>query len=419
MSLLVTAFSPRENLRHLIARPRDALPQLDGLRALAVLWVIGFHAFFFGYALVPRIVIDRIRQTTIGGLVWRGDYGVDVFFVLSGFLIGRMVFDERDATGRLSLPRFYLRRAMRLFPAYWIVLFACVVFFPDMPAISSGNTFVWNLAYLNNFVTVTRQTMAWAWSLAIEEQFYLVFPWIVLALGARQPRTRIVTLLVMVPVGALIASAIAAWCKLDVADIDLTPDGDVTRWARAFDLIYDKPYTRFGALFVGVTAHLLDRTNFVPRMIEWPIVSTLGAVVAVLLISGAVSLGPAAGRPRVVEVLALGGSRTAFAVGVGYLLLLSLSPHPLGRLIGWFLGLRVFRPIAQLAYSAYLVNPICAIWFGGNVGLPRSTHPVPFLLYCAIMTLATLALATVLYVFVERPVMTLRPRGGRAPDAQP
>src|SRR5258708_1901857 len=85
----------------------DWRPQLDGIRGLAVLGVVTFHTW-------PQIARD-------GGL------GVTVFFVLSGFLITRLLLKEHDAVGRISLGRFYMRRALRLLPALGLVLLFCLV----------------------------------------------------------------------------------------------------------------------------------------------------------------------------------------------------------------------------------------------------------------------------------------------------
>jgi peptidoglycan/LPS O-acetylase OafA/YrhL len=96
---------------------------------------------------------------------------VDVFFVISGFIISHILMREHKATGRLDLKHFYLRRAIRLFPAYYVALGLYGVLDP-LPLKN-----VWaNLLYVNNFLPIEQQFMGWAWSLAIEEQFYIVFP---------------------------------------------------------------------------------------------------------------------------------------------------------------------------------------------------------------------------------------------------
>jgi peptidoglycan/LPS O-acetylase OafA/YrhL len=158
------------------------LPALDGLRALAVLAVIGFHAD------VPHF----------GG----GFLGVEVFFVVSGYLITRLLLLERDETGHISLPSFWARRARRLLPALFAVLLAALglslAVAPDALAQTRSDAGA-ALFYVSNwwqiiqhrsyFMDVDRPPLLLhLWSLAVEEQFYLVWPLAVALLGRAAPR---------------------------------------------------------------------------------------------------------------------------------------------------------------------------------------------------------------------------------------
>src|SRR5436309_1765102 len=139
------------------------LPALDGLRAVAVFTVIVYH---FGIAAVP------------------GDLGVSAFFVLSGFLITWLLLHEHAANGTVSLRRFYTRRVLRIFPAYYA--FLAVSFAIDsvrgQPWGSSlGLSSVFYLVnYYNAFNGHPVTSIAHAWSLGIEEQFYLLWPMLLL-----------------------------------------------------------------------------------------------------------------------------------------------------------------------------------------------------------------------------------------------
>jgi peptidoglycan/LPS O-acetylase OafA/YrhL len=137
---------------------------LDGLRGLAIVAVVWHHAGGVGAAsLVAR----------------RGFLGVDLFFVLSGFLIVTLLLRERDARGDIHLPRFYARRALRIFPLYYALLAFVAVALTLRPSASWSATF-WDklpyyLTYLSNWVP-DATLLAVTWSLAAEEQFYLVWP---------------------------------------------------------------------------------------------------------------------------------------------------------------------------------------------------------------------------------------------------
>ena len=168
---------------------------LDGLRGVAVLAVLGFH----------------------GGVPFmRGGFlGVDVFFVLSGFLITSLLYEEWRRTGAIRLRAFYMRRVLRLLPALILLLLALTIYaiwlpWPDQRARLRAEI-AFTLLYVANWALAFRLVpdlgfLAHAWSLAIEEQFYLVWPLALLLLlrsGVRLPR---VIALVML---AIVASA--AW----------------------------------------------------------------------------------------------------------------------------------------------------------------------------------------------------------------
>ncbi|MCM3926303.1 acyltransferase, partial [Frankia sp. AiPs1] len=146
-------------------------PALDGVRALAVLCVLVFH-------------MDSLP----GGYL-----GVDVFFVLSGFLITGQLLAERDRTGGVSLGRFYLRRAYRLLPAFWVLALVglTAVVLLGIGTAGERSEFLDSLAasalYVNNYFQVVRQStgagwLGHTWSLSLEEQFYLLWPLVLVAL---------------------------------------------------------------------------------------------------------------------------------------------------------------------------------------------------------------------------------------------
>ena len=151
--------------------------EIDGLRALAVLPVILFHAGFDIFS---------------GGFV-----GVDIFFVISGYLITTIILSERD-DGRFSILRFYERRARRILPALFLVMGLCVPFawvwmLPDafqdfarsmvFAALFISNVHFWeNVGYFA--IDAELRPLLHTWSLAVEEQYYLVFPLLLGLLGA-------------------------------------------------------------------------------------------------------------------------------------------------------------------------------------------------------------------------------------------
>jgi peptidoglycan/LPS O-acetylase OafA/YrhL len=301
-----------------VSTPADGFrSDVEGIRGLAVLLVVLFHAGLAG---------------VVGGFV-----GVDVFFVISGFLITGLLLREVDRTGRIGLLHFYARRARRLLPAAIVVLVATLVVALnvvaplDRPevgldgaaaALSIGNI-RFALAAGDYFSSVsTPSPFLHFWSLAVEEQFYLVWPALILmvARGARARRRVVVALVVVV--------AVSLAANLIVTDV-------AANWA-----FYSLP-TRAWELGLG---GLLAAGSVALARVPGPIVGIAGwlglAAIAIATLTfdsslpypGAAALLPVAGTVALIA----GGSR---AFGPGRL----LSVMPL-------------RFLGRISYSLYLVH---------------------------------------------------------------
>ncbi len=165
--------------------PRRHLPVLDGVRGAAILGVIFFHYTFESGAPPARLILDKVVLALCAG----GWCGVDLFFVLSGFLITGILLDTRDEPAALGY--FYVRRVLRIFPLYYVVL---AIFFAIAAAshvpLSAANR-ISALVYLSNFTIGLHgfdafpRPLVHFWSLAVEEQFYIVWPWLVFWLSRK------------------------------------------------------------------------------------------------------------------------------------------------------------------------------------------------------------------------------------------
>lgn len=143
-------------------RERRVFTSLDGVRALSVVAVVWHHAG-------PRVLLPMSAN---------GFLGVDVFFVVSGFLIVTLLLRERQRHGAISLRDFYVRRTLRIFPLYYAILIALVAlsFVVDNDITRSARHYAPLLfSYTADFVVITG-ALSVTWSLAAEEQFYLVWP---------------------------------------------------------------------------------------------------------------------------------------------------------------------------------------------------------------------------------------------------
>ena len=349
---------------------------LDGLRGVAVLAVCAFH---FG---VPG---------TAGGFL-----GVDVFYVLSGFLITGLLVREFEGTGTVRLGRFWARRARRLLPALLLVLVAVTLFvrYVALPGTYPGfrGDALAALLYVSNWHQIATATdyfvatgpvspLTHTWSLAIEEQFYLVWPVVVLAVLrlVRPFRRAVGGLLVLAVVGAV---ASQGWMLR----------GSLVGWSTT--RLYFGTDTH--ALSVLVGASLALAPVAVPGWTAWCSRSARSA-------RGAV--GPAALAAIAVAVAVVDGTSTALFRG-GFLVvavlaavvLASLVAHPGSRLDR---ALTV-RPLAWLGLVSYGVYP----WhLPVRVALTPARVHVAGVALVAVDLAVSVGLAALSYYAVERPVV--------------
>ena len=173
------------------------IKEIDGLRAIAILSVVAWH------------YIGASADAGSGSLLWRatisGRSGVDLFFVLSGYLITSILLSNRDASNYFST--FYARRAFRILPIYYVVVAIYVLgkSFNLSAALFDGSIPTWTyLVGLQNFWMTSERTygafwLGGTWSLAIEEQFYLLFPMLVSLLSLRRLRLVLLGLMIACP----------------------------------------------------------------------------------------------------------------------------------------------------------------------------------------------------------------------------
>jgi peptidoglycan/LPS O-acetylase OafA/YrhL len=332
-------------------------PEVDGLRALAVVPVILFHAGFGAFA---------------GGFV-----GVDVFFVISGYLIASIIVEEMRA-GRFSFAQFFERRARRIIPALYAVILAALplgwlFMLPDNFE-NFGQSVVATVAVSNNILLLKTsgywdlanefKPLLHTWSLGVEEQFYLVFPLVLLALV---PRGRRATAWVLAAVAAL-SLVSAQWfvATSPLAAFHLLP-------MRAWELLV-------GAIFA------------VTRSAEAPHQVSRGTVAAALSWLGlALILAPV----FVYDASTPFPGLTALPPTVGTLLVIMFASE--ANSVGRMLSTRVLVGIGLASYSAYLWHqPLFAF-----IRLLSPEEPAAGVWIAAIA--ATALLAFLSWRFIERP----------------
>ena len=177
------------------------IKQLDSLRAIAVILVMINHWITYRF-------INNIPT---------GNMGVDIFFVLSGFLITKILFDSRQkaetsgSTKSRPLKNFFIRRALRIFPIYYVTLFVLLLFQKSTET-NIQSAFGYFVTYTSNFYFFNMGDwdgmISHLWSLSVEEQFYLIWPWIILFTPAKYLRNIIIGFIIIGSAGNFFTSGI-------------------------------------------------------------------------------------------------------------------------------------------------------------------------------------------------------------------
>ncbi|MGZ6927334.1 MAG: acyltransferase family protein [Acidimicrobiia bacterium] len=365
MSTGPTTAPPRARLPH--------QPALDGLRALAVIAVMLFHA--------------GVGHTHAGFI------GVDVFLVLSGFLITTLLWLEIGRTGRVAVKDFWMRRARRLLPALIVVLLAVAVYgafvAPASETRGLRGDLLGSLFYVQNWRLVLSGQSYFAqfgspsplrhmWSLAIEEQWYLVWP--LAFLGIVRITRANQKLIAIVVLGLAGASALLMAALYDGS-------GDASR-------VYYGTDTRAQALLIGAAlAILLARRRERPGPAAAVTTQLLGLAGIAYLVWVVTTRSDAWTR------LYRGGF-LLIALAAGALIAAATAPGPFRRL----LALPPLPAIGLVSYGLYLWHwPVYVVLTPDRSGL----HDTPLLL---LRLAATTVIAVASFVFVERPIREQRVR---------
>ena len=342
------------------------LPPLDGLRGLAVLLVLGIHA----------------QCAAFGG----GFLGVDIFFVLSGYLITSLLLHEHAETGRIDFGAFYVRRALRLLPALVLTLVLAVLMEWHRGHLTRYEI-VRNVAaalfYVGNWVRaltdISLSKLDHTWSLSIEEQFYLVWPGVFWWLMRWGKPSRVIKLL---SAGILSIALYRAWLY----------------WPDHFARVYFGFDTRVDAMLSGCLLACLLYWQRLPEAARWSALTRwlwLPLLLAFAWLVGSSDYGQARYPLGLFTVVALG---TALVIAE-----ITLRPT------GWLARSLCFTPlryVGKLSYGLYLYHFVIF-----STTPPPIPQPIPARQLADFV--ATFALAAVSYHFIEQPCLRLKTRWQR------
>lgn len=348
--------------------------ELDSLRTFAVLGVILGHT------------------TTLPTWFEPGGRGVEFFFVLSGFLISRILFGIVGLPNTNSLTSFYARRALRILPLFYVVLVvSSLARWSEL-----ADSWVWHAVYLSNFwiaaIDEWPPIMSHFWSLAVEEQFYLVWPVVLVLTPRRNWRFAILALLVIGPFGRLVNDLVG----MSAIQNRVMPYSSADLFGS-------------GALAAYWLSHLNPSRSLVRRVGRIAFALGIGAVTLVSLPGTFGALGPLYWPLR------------TFTMALPSVGLILMAVAGLGPRVGRLLRMKVLVLLGRISYGMYawhLLGVIASRSIAVRLGYSEGGQMWGWRLFLA-TTAITVLISTLSWFLFEGPLNRLKSRFPYSPDLQP
>ena len=366
---------------------------LDGLRSVAILWVMFAHV-----SAASKWVAEDSYHKVFELIASAGWVGVQLFFVISGYLITKILLKGKGAPKQLRY--FYLRRSLRIFPVYYVTLFFLFILLPFMGyslswLASETDNQVYFWTYLNNWIRpyIHNKGFAHLWSLAIEEQFYLIWPFVVIYFSKSS--------LFRISVFMIISAPIFRFLLFYYFQTD--QEGIGAKAAYAFT------FARWDAIALGALMAVAVTSEKHLFWLQKNIIKVFSVSMTLVL-------------------LHIGFNRTFNAVGDGGLELLNQSSSAIvcfaivflvaWKNQSWYVGLLEFsflRLIGKYSYSMYIFHlPIMIAWFQFNVpdytNMSGISVMLQVFLNCLIIFVLTFTLSAVSWSLLEHPLLRLKGR---------
>ena len=354
------------------------IKELDGIRGIAILLVLVCHLSFWEpfYSLQTVLIQGRI--------------GVDLFFVLSGFLITGILLDTKEVDGTKA--RFYVRRILRIWPLYFAAL---AVMFLLLKNFLSATSTPWPYIFFSQNLGANHNDGPFLqpfWSLAVEEQFYLIWPWIVLRLS----RHTLMRVCVSLFLSAAIIRVVFALSGVSQ------------------EVIYVHTLCRTDAIALGSLLAVMTRSHSAPR--NWtrfqrylPAVSAIGFVFCL----------------TVAKDLPLVGLFAYSFVSVFFLWLVANAWQQRGSTTLWatLLRFRGLTYLGEISFGLYVLNfPVYNLCHGRQISAALlRIHSSSLRSFAAVLlsNFVLLLLATASWFFFEKPILSLKERFAPHVKAQP
>ena len=370
----------------------EKFPAFDGFRGIGVLIVVFSH--------FPD-VIDSPLYT----LAWKLNLGsrigyvaLDIFFVMSGFFITRLLLRERLKTGRISFSNFYARRALRIFPIYYLTIFVSYFLF-HFGVADTLSLLTYTFNFYHPFHPAPHP-LEHTWSLSVEEQFYFFWPLLILLVPQRWLGVvtgRVIPLLA-------IASGVA------IAMIFSGPEN-----ARlSGDMVYMSIFTRMLSLSLGGWLAVRELENRPLR--GWPCAVLAVSGCAILIFNRAARDAGFGASQAIYWTTALVASGT---IGVAFVSTMVFDNGLFQRWANAVLSIRILRGLGSISYAIYLFHLPVLYSLGLNDGALAGARAT--LSQAAVALGITIVLAIISFYLIEHPLQSMRLKiaGGDGPRPEP
>jgi len=351
------------------------IPSLNGFRAISVLLVISQHLstknqIFKGLYNLNWPILELPLK-----LIRDGQLGVNVFFIISGYLITRLLITEESQNGKISLKNFYIRRSLRIFPPFYFLLF-CYFVFQSFGLIDISKTaWVSSLTYTKYLFISGDWFTAHFWSLSIEEHFYLVWPFLFLLF--KKQRSFLAVLIIGIPF-------LGRFFEHSQLDENMFHSLSI--------------FSRMDSLGIGclLALHYQKAMNWIERNKSWVLITAI----TVILFTEYLTLVPASGKVALlfqVSGLQLGPVNS---IAIAIILLFFTSPRTT-----WFyrfLNHKTMVWIGSISYSLYLWQQ----FFISGSGHWYTDFPANLLL--------VFIASSVSFYLIEKPSLKLKHRFNKA-----
>lgn len=410
----------KKHWKTLFSKGAERYNVVDGLRAWMILSVILFHIFlaYLGtqFSYESSEFLNFVSNVPFAWhILAHGDKGVDGFFVISGFLLSITLLGELSRTGKLNIRRFYIFRALRIYPVYLIIIILAIIVGGDF----------WKTAWIyialcQNYLPIDKLILHHTWSLCVEMQFYLILPLLLLAIKRFRRQGLILFALFLAILGYrfwVIASEPAYYTvPLYKYLFDIVEGKEAL-----YQNLYLHTLTRSAPLIFGVwCGYIVHKGGKLMDFFK----SRKGALIGVSLaalcftwVLGTPIFNPSSWYYQsfspIHNFLYMGASRAIFGVGVGLVIICGIYGEGqtiLRSILSW----RLWKPISVVVLPLYLFHIAFLLLFGtlianlrhgGKLALLTSND---VLLIGALTLFASFLFSAIIHILVERPGINLR-----------